>query len=35
MNLIKDLDPLNSSNSHLHMYMLEKLPDWAHKKDKK
>ena len=29
INMIKDLDPLSSPNSHLHTYMLEKIPDWA------
>jgi len=29
IELVKSVNPLNSSNSHLHTYMLEQLPEWA------
>jgi RNA polymerase sigma-70 factor, ECF subfamily len=35
IRLIKDINPLEANNSHLHTYMLEKLPSWASKKDRK
>jgi RNA polymerase sigma-70 factor, ECF subfamily len=31
IQFIKDLNPLESPNSHLHTYMIERLPDWAEK----
>jgi RNA polymerase sigma-70 factor, ECF subfamily len=35
IQIIKDINPLEADNSHLHTYMLEKLPSWAFKKNKK
>lgn len=28
IEMIKDINPLDSPNSHLHIYLLERLPDW-------
>lgn len=33
--MVKDINPLYENNSHLHSYMLAKLPDWAGKPLKK